>query len=492
MANPRLIVEIAGDAKNLDKTLKGVETRTSKFGQKMQKVPLLGGLSKGGVAGLAGAAGAAIVVKGLSSVIAAAKESEISQANLDQAFKASGQSQKKYGKDVEARIQRISRISGLDDEALQNQFANLLRTTGNAKKALDGIGLAANIARARHISLAAAGKAVEKAYKGSDTALKRFGISLPAFTGFTFKLNNAISEQKDLLVKAKGAERDKILATIDDLKSQKKLAAGLDKHKSAQNAIAAAQKNFARAAVTYGKTAQGAQERLSVAFENLQERIGMKLLPVMTKLTLKALAFLDWSEKNWPRFAKAIQDAYNRAKPFIDRTIAVIRDIAKVIQGVIKIVRGISHGDWAQVWKGLKEVAVGQLKFIYDAFLSLPTKLAKALGAAAWNGVTRLFEAGVNRLITIANKVISGYNKTIGRIAGKITPIPSLGGAASAATTRPNTGLRGPVGVVGTPQSFTIQNRVILDGREIATNTTRHQQRARRANPTQKRGIVFV
>lgn len=441
MSNTRkLVIEVVGDASKLDRGLRKAERSASGFSRRVQKKTgvgglfggSLGGVGKAGVFGAAAAAGTAVALKALSSVIAKAQEAETAQANLDQAFASAGLSAVKSGKQAETAIQRVSKRAAIDDEEVSRSFASLLRTTGSVEKATRDSALAADIARARRISLAAATKVVEKAETGQLRGLKALGVEI-------------------------------------------------DKNTTASEAIDRAQKKFAGSAERYGNTAAGAQEKYHVALENVQERIGAKLLPLQTKLALKAVQFLDWADRNWPRFAKAISDAYNTAKPFIDAFIGQVKGVANIIAGVAKTVDALAHGDWSKAWKGFKQVAVDGVFGIVKAVSALPLKIAKALGKAAFAQIEKLFFGAVNRLIDIVNKAIGAYNSipfvpNIGKIdhvGGSTTPARTSKGV----TTRPDEGTRGPVVV-----------DVYLDGSKVSSNQRRHNTIHARSNPKQRRG----
>src|SRR3954466_1740952 len=70
-------------------------------------------------------------------------------------------------------------------------------------------------------------------------------------------------------------------------------AKGADRTATAQKALGELQKRLGGQAEAYGKTAAGAQDRFRVAVENLQEKIGGALLPVVTDVAGKAAKFVD-------------------------------------------------------------------------------------------------------------------------------------------------------------------------------------------------------
>jgi hypothetical protein len=355
----------------------------------------------------------------------------------------------------------VSKKAALDDEDLSDSLAMLTRSTGSAKKGMEGMELAAEIARGRNVSLAVATKAVERAMLGSDTALKRLGISVPKVSVRYDALKEKIKGMQEKLKTAKGPLREQIQLQIDAAKAGLKRAAQLDKEEAAQSALTKAQRKFAGSAEAYGRTAAGAQEKLSVAFENLQERVGAKLLPVLTRLSLKLVELIDWSEANWPKFSAEVQKVYAKVKPVIDNMIERFKDISRVFLGVVRIIRGIANGEWSQVWGGMKTVVSAQLSLIYHMFLELPGKVIGALGRKAWSGLKAVggyigdaITAGLivvlNRAIAMITSVINKVNAVAAAISkvvpGNLPKIPEIspvGSGGSKPKAQPGAGLRG-------------------------------------------------
>ncbi len=463
MAGSTLVVKIVGDASALDRTFRGVESRSQKFSNKMQAKGgfagglLGGGIGKAGVIGAAVAAGSAVAITALKKVTDAAKEAQVAQAGLNQAFASAGVTSGKAKKNVDASVQAVSKLAGIDDEEVSRNFANLLRTTGSVAKATKDVGLAANIARARNISLAAATKVVEKAETGQLRGLKAVGVQI-------------------------------------------------DKNTTSAEAIDRAQRKFAGSAEAYGKTAQGAQDRLRVSFENVEEQLGQKLLPIITKISLKLIDFIDWSEQNWPRFSKAIGKAYRDAKPFIDATIHFLTAVSNEVIGMVKIVHGVLTGDWKEAWKGFKQVALDGILGVVKAVAELPAKLVSVLSRRAFAGLEKVggyigdaildgLKSVLNKAIDLINDVIRKVNK-VGGVLNKALPgnpvgkIPQVGRVGTTAGRTATPVLRserqfspatGGTIVVTSPD-------VLLDGKKISTNTRNHNIIHGERNPPQKRG----
>jgi hypothetical protein len=398
MASRKLMVEIIGDSASLERAFGRVGKQTETLGSKFA------GMAKYAALG-AGAAGIGALVVGLKGSVDAAKQAQVAQAQLEAALKSAGTSYEEHGKSIDAVIQKTSRLAGLDDEALSASFAKLVRTTGDVTKATEGMALAADIARARNIDLEAATKIVEKANEGQMRGLKMVGVEI-------------------------------------------------DKNTTTTQALERAQQKFAGSAEVYGKTAAGAQDKLSVAFENLQETVGAKVLPVFQRLALKLVEMIDWSEKNWPRFREAAVATFNAIKPVIDMAVAQIQSIVKVIEGVVKIIQGIRNGDWSTVWAGIKQVVVGAVEGMVASVVRLPLMIMAALSRKAFaaleqiggwikdavlDGLSGLAGAAVGMISGVINSALGLINSAISKanaaasIINKVLPgnpvgsIPSIG-----------------------------------------------------------------
>lgn len=393
MANTRkLIVEVVGDTRKLDRSFKSVETRTQKLGKR------LAGLGKAGAIG-AGVAGTALLVKGLKDSVNAAVDAEQAQNRLAGAFKSAGADAADMAK-ATAAISRVSRQAALDDEDLSDSLANLTRTSGSAQKGLRGMALAADIARARNISLGAATKIVEKAFVGQFRGLKAVGVQI-------------------------------------------------DKTTTTTQALQRANEKFAGSAERFSSTTAAAQQRLSVAFENLEEKIGAKLIPAMTALTIKATAVVDAVNRHWPEIEKQIDD------------ITAVLRVATAAAG--------------QLFNVLNRIANIKIPFS-------DSNIFRVIKAVTLHNPT---ERAVVRIAKEINKRVGDDDKApkpkrTQRIPTAPEPPPP--------SNRPGTRRTQSVTLDGLGRDVVVHTQINLDGDRVATNTTRHQQKTRRRNPPQKRG----
>jgi hypothetical protein len=110
-----------------------------------------------------------------------------------------------------------------------------------------------------------------RAYTGQVAGLKRIGLSIDPVTKAQDKLRES---------------------TKDATKEQVDAAKKADLVASRQKALAALQDQFGGQARAYGRTQQGALDRVKVAWENLLETLGQKLAPTVTKVANRIATFV--------------------------------------------------------------------------------------------------------------------------------------------------------------------------------------------------------
>jgi hypothetical protein len=180
----------------------------------------------------AGAATAGVLAVGLKKAATAAVDAEASNARLAAQLTSMGKNTAQVRGQIDQTVQSLSAMSGFDDEDLQDAFTSLVRTTGDVAKAQGQLGLIADVARGRQISLAQAAAVVNRVNAGSVGGLRRLGIEV-------------------------------------------------DKNTTKEEGLAKLRQKFAGQAEAFGNTAAGAQERLRVATENAFEAVGVALTPVI-------------------------------------------------------------------------------------------------------------------------------------------------------------------------------------------------------------------
>jgi hypothetical protein len=416
---------LGADPRGFDRAMDSSQSRMKSLG----KAAALGGLAiAGGIA------------VGLKKSADAALESEKAQARLNQALSGAGISQDKYGASIQANIEKTSKLAALDDEDLSDSFAKLVRSTGDVTKATEGMNLAADIARARNISLETATKAVERSLIGNGAAFSRLGVQVVKSSEHLAAAKTEIDSWRDSSGKLTEAEEQKSKALMDTART-------LDKQATAAKAFDEAQRRFAGGAEEYGKTAAGAQERFGVAVENLQEKIGAKLLPILAKLMELSLKVIESIEKNWPKISAVIMPILERVGEAIRKFIAdvqavwdrwgteitavvtfafntvksAIENALRIIRGIVDVFMGVFTGDWERAWGGIKDIVGGvfnAIKLLLTTAITvwgeLGGRIGKALKDAIIGAVTGTASAVWNLITNIGDLITAGRDTIVG------------------------------------------------------------------------------
>lgn len=254
-----LKVFLQGDTTDFEKALARADYKLKRFNSTAGAAAVKG-VGGGGLVGMAGgrgglaAAGAGAAALGLKSSLDAAKEAQVVLGQTQVALEDAGLSWAAYGDQVQQVSQQISRASAFDDEAVMQSFSVFVRGQKDVGKALGLSALAADVARARYMDLDAATQLVNKAAMGQTGALRRAGIQI-------------------------------------------------DKNATSTQALDALQRAYGGAAERYAASAAGAQDRLRVSVENLQESMGSGALPVLTEFA----GMLATSADNAGRLAETLK-----------------------------------------------------------------------------------------------------------------------------------------------------------------------------------------
>jgi hypothetical protein len=222
---------------------KNLETNTEKVGfaaQQAAKVAV--------VAFAALAAGAAVAGGVLFKAAQAAAEDQAAQVQLANSIKASTTATAAQIKGVEAYIDKTQRAVGVADDELRPAFGRLVRATGDVSKAQDLLNLSLDLSASTGKTVEATANAIAKAQEGSYGALAKLGVGYDAAS-----------------LKAAGFE--KVQGMLED--------------------------RFGGSAAEKAKTYEGVMARLKITLGELQESIGYKVLPILTKLGDAAIRISD-------------------------------------------------------------------------------------------------------------------------------------------------------------------------------------------------------
>lgn len=268
-----------------------------------RKVSRFGTVAKAGML----AAGVAVAAFGKGAVKAAI-EGEQSTAKLAQALKNQGESYKVVGPQVDALSTKYAKF-GFENDEVEAAIATMTTSLGSSKKAMGNIGLAADLAKSKHISLADASLVVAKATQGQLKPLKQLGIDLPVAAGGALKLQKANDGLTAAQAKVTAILKEFPNAADANSKAHDKYAAavaGVDAAQKKVNDTQAASKviteGLAKAvggqASAASQTLAGKAAALHAQWANFQEAIGAKLLPILTKMIDKLTSMAEFVQRN--------------------------------------------------------------------------------------------------------------------------------------------------------------------------------------------------
>lgn len=223
-----LNVEILGEFRNLTKATQGSQSELSKLNK---KITGFSRAAKSAFASIGVGLSFAFIARELNDAAKAAVEDQKSQALLAKQLETTTGANKAQIAAVESSIAKWQTQASILDDELRPAYASLIRSTGEVASANRLMDIALNASAASGKSLESVSLALGKAYNGSETAL--------------IKLMPQLKGSKDAI-----GELDRATA----------------------GAAATASKN-------------DAYKRLSVAMADLQESIGVILLPVLEKLS---------------------------------------------------------------------------------------------------------------------------------------------------------------------------------------------------------------
>jgi uncharacterized protein YukE len=236
MADVRTLkLNLLADVDQFGKSLAKADDKTKSFSGKINKY----GKAMAKSFALAGVAAAAYAVKLGVDGVKSAIEDEKSQVKLAQALRNTTKATDSQIASTEDYISKQQLSFGIADTKLRPALANLARATGDLTKAQKLNNLAIDIAAATGKDLETISLALSKAYNGNLGALTKLGVPLDAN-----------------IIKTKDFE-----AATDQL-----------------------QKLFGGSAQANAKTLEGQLSILRETFAELQEGVGVKVIPILKRL----------------------------------------------------------------------------------------------------------------------------------------------------------------------------------------------------------------
>ncbi len=205
-------VDVVGDSTSLKRALAEAGGASEKVGGQFSH---LAKTMLGLGAAFVGASG---LIEGFKKSVEAAEALNVATRQLDAQLKTNGESVKAvapYVEQLNAKFEKLG-FTSADTEAA---FTRLDRASGSAKVAFNNMGLAADLAAAKHISFQQAALLIGKVIDGNTSALNRYGIAIPKGTSAVDAL--AIAHQKLAGQAAAAATPMKVFsATVTDLEAK--------------------------------------------------------------------------------------------------------------------------------------------------------------------------------------------------------------------------------------------------------------------------------
>lgn len=146
---------------------------------------------------------------------------------------------------------------------------------------------------------------------------------------------------------------------------------------------------------------------------------------------------IDWlkSKSDWVRdtFGDTIGDIYDylveTLQHILDAFDSLFKMLKNILDDVIKIVKDIIHGDWAQAWEDAKQLVVDMFQGLWDtikniffAIASLGVSIAMAVGGT----ISGIFKAIVNAILSAIENILNTPIKTVNAMIGVVNTVPGV------------------------------------------------------------------
>jgi hypothetical protein len=392
------------------------------------------------------AAGAAVaflgtygLVEGVRSLFTAYRDSEKVQKQTEAVLRSTGEEANVTGSHVEALATKFSHLAATDDEAVQSgenmllTFTNIRNEVGKGNNIFDQASLTIlNMSTALDQDLKSSaiqlGKALNEPIKGM-TALQRVGV---AFTEST----------KERITKL--VEEGKTLA------AQKIILRELNKE-------------FGGSAKAAGEGASGF-DKLSVAAENLEEKIGGKLAPTLSSWANAVADFLDslsgsggkggGAQRAGAAVGKVVSQIGHYFSTFRDEASDIAHTVGRLVSGIGDAFKDVFSGrsgiggDLSKIGLALRAFSEAVLR-VFNAVVkrALPGIVSAFHGfflvvrgiirviaglltldfGKAWEGVKDIFGGGIEFILGSIRAVTAPMRELVSKV-GQVM-IDGLGGA---------------------------------------------------------------
>lgn len=437
----------------------------TKLSASMDETSKKSDLSKSALLGLTGA----VVGIGAAALIMGDKY-DTAHALMTAAINAAGQAHVPYQAELNATTEKMQQL-GFSSVDVDNAMAASVVSTQNVKTSMGLMGLAADIARAKHVSLGDAVSAVDKLYAGSNRALTQMGINLDIGSGKLSGIQTATEAVSKAQLGLKTTEDEISAGTLkgavaaDALKSSHmSLSNAEQKLKFDQDAVTtsldALSTRLGGQASTYAGTFTGRLDVLRAQGENLASSLGTKLLPAVEDLTTIIISGATWLDHNkevlillagivtgvaLPAAVAYTTALYAQAAAFIAANAPMLLVIATIAAIGAAIYELYTH--WSEIWGEIKKIFDDAVSFLRSGFGTFVVMLTgpfaplielglhwqtvwgtvKSVISDVWSFIKPIFDAIVGSVKDVTN-AISGIANVASKVGGVGKSVLTLGG----------------------------------------------------------------
>lgn len=456
MATKKLVVEIVGDSKGIERALGRSEQRMKKFGATSSKTSsALSGHMRNAAKAAAGAAAAYAGIAGAKKAINTTEDLAKTTLSLHNNLGLSVKTASELGAVLKTR--------GADTKSVNMAFASLSKNVEAAKK---GTASAADAFTALGVSqrelkmlkpdqlLNQVADGMAKLGPGTErTAIttKLFGRGWQTLGPLLRGGSAALKEQLDLA--------DKLGASFSGM-SVEEINKLIKAQRDAKLASLGLQIAFGtQVAPALTKMIEGATQA-SLAFRGLASNVKLAVASGVG-IAGVAAAFGPWGAaaaaaagavfllvKNWDQVGPAVQRAVGFSTKDVERlrqaatnawtgirevTARVWPGVRQVIQGQLRVVGGIVKvflailtGDFRGAWNGIKQIVSGALKTI-GGYIRAATAPLRAAAAAAFGPIRSAISSVMRGAAKIVGDVIAGMLRRFAALVDVASHIPIIG-----------------------------------------------------------------
>lgn len=249
----------------------------------------------------------------IRSTVKASEEQQVALGHIQVALRNTGGSWGRYGQQIQSALGAQMKATGFTDNELADSLAGFIRRYGDVNQALKANAIAADVARAKNISLADAQTLVLRAGFGNPRSLRILGIELQKTT----------------------ANYDALVAVNQHAtKAEKDTAKAADLQASELSALDAVQRKYHGNAARYLQTTAGKQALFNAELDLSKQIIGGAILPALNQLLGSLTRYLEKANRTG-----SLQRQVNSA---LRTTVSVLHLLKAILDPLVALMRAFS------------------------------------------------------------------------------------------------------------------------------------------------------